>query len=72
MHEGHEKDKSIPEPRLILGYMLEHNKQHAAELAALAGKLEDAGRKDAAALVREATAAYGQGNAKLAEALQSL
>ena len=72
MHEGHEKTHSGPEPRLVLGYMLEHNRQHAAELGPLADRLEEAGGKDAAALVREAIAAYGLGNGKLDEALKRI
>ena len=72
MHEGHAKEHNSPEPKLILGYMLEHNRQHAADLDALAGKLDAAGCKDAAALVREATSAYEQGNDKLEKALQGL
>ena len=72
MHEGHTHEHAAPEPKLLLRYMLDHNRQHAEELAGLAAKLEGAGGPQAAALTREALAAYEQGNAKLAEALSAL
>ena len=65
MHEGHTHDHKTPDPKILLEYMLEHNQQHAEELAALATKLETTGAPESAALLREALAAYETGNTKL-------
>ena len=65
MHEGHTHEHVAPEPKLLLTYMLEHNRQHAEELAALAAKLKANGAAEAAALTTEALAAYETGNEKL-------
>ncbi|MDR2516081.1 MAG: hypothetical protein LBC88_01720 [Spirochaetaceae bacterium] len=52
--------------------MLNHNRDHAGELAAIAGELERAGMDAAARLVEEGVRGFQAGNEKLAEALASI
>ncbi|MCL2110957.1 MAG: hypothetical protein FWH32_01625 [Clostridiales bacterium] len=70
----HDHGKASGEPieKLLLAHMLDHNRQHAAELSALADKLDTAGNPDAAAHVRTALTDYTAGNEKLATALDAL
>ena len=49
----------------LLEYMLEHNKQHAHELADLGIRLTDAGYESAAELVHGAVLDFNQANTKL-------
>jgi hypothetical protein len=52
--------------------MIDHNRHHGADLHELYHSLEAAGKKDAAALVSEASAVYEKGNALLEHALKHL
>ena len=70
MHEGHTHEHKAPEPKLLLGYMLEHNLQHQAELSEVADKLKTSGQTEAADLVLEAINAFKTGNSKLESALK--
>lgn len=68
-HHHHEDTDSAPNrAAAVLGYMLEHNRHHADELRSLADTLESG----AAALVLQSVAAFDDGNAKLAAALELL
>ena len=64
--EGENKD------RLILTYMLEHNKQHTKELVELAVKLENEGENDTATIILNAVFDFETGNDKLATAIKTL
>ena len=64
--EGEDKDK------LILTYMLEHNKQHTKELVELAIKLENEGANDTATIILNAVYDFETGNDKLATAVKTL
>ena len=85
-HEGHDHDKDHKghkqnshdhglggqKEKSVLEFVLEHNKQHTEELVGLAEKLEQAGKTEAAALLRAASSDYESGNAKLHSALHKL
>lgn len=72
MHD-HNKETGEIEGRekLILEYMLEHNKQHAKELVELAVKLENIGARDTATIILNAVYDYETGNNKLASAIET-
>ena len=53
----------------LLEYMLEHNKQHALELADVAARLDEESLPQAAKLVSEAVACFNQANDKIEEAV---
>ena len=53
----------------LLEYMLDHNKQHANELADTAGRLVDEGFADAAAMINEAVNFFNQANVKMENAV---
>jgi ABC-type Zn2+ transport system substrate-binding protein/surface adhesin len=54
----------------FLGYMLEHNRSHAEELAELAHKLYHSGGAAAADLIAGGVKDFEAGNGKLEEALK--
>jgi ABC-type Zn2+ transport system substrate-binding protein/surface adhesin len=56
----------------VLGYMLEHNRSHADELAETASRLKTLGIEAAAADVEAAVKSFGEGNDKLEAALALL
>ena len=58
--------------RMLLLYMLEHNREHTAEIRTLAGKLRAAGNTEAAERLETGAAQYDAGDAFLAEALEIL
>ncbi len=60
-----EKDKMTA----VLGYMLEHNQHHAAELDQMAGKLRAAGMENAANQISKAVEEFQKGNLYLSVAL---
>jgi|GEM_PF-5422226 len=72
VQDGHGHSPGEDRDKLVLGYMLEHNREHVSELLGLAAKFEDAGQSGAAALIREAAKDFGSGNGKLGEALARL
>jgi hypothetical protein len=55
--------------KTLLGYMLEHNREHAGELGSLARELRHAGLDRAADILGEGVKDFDRGNEKLAEAL---
>lgn len=75
-HEGgghsHGGDKNMEQMLAIMNYMLDHNRDHAEELATFSGKLAEAGHPEAAALLKEGVAEFGKGNDKLAQALKKI
>ncbi|MDR3363577.1 MAG: hypothetical protein LBS91_01300 [Clostridiales Family XIII bacterium] len=58
--------------RLIMDFTLEHNRQHAAEMRALAEKLRAEGKAAAAGLLAEGVNDYERGNEKIARAIEHL
>jgi hypothetical protein len=56
--------------KLVLGFTLEHNRQHAAEMRVLAENLRMADNADAADLLLEGIDDYERGNEKVARALR--
>jgi ABC-type Zn2+ transport system substrate-binding protein/surface adhesin len=78
-HDSHDHDHAHETPgqsggrqRLILGYMLDHNKQHMDELAKIGEKLDAAGQSESAALIATAVARYEEGNTLLAQSLAAM
>ena len=75
MHDGHghhEGGAGEDREKLVLTYMLEHNRHHVEELQSLADKIEQQGRAEAAALLRSAAADYEAGCEKLHAALHQM
>ena len=68
--ETHENDEN--KDKLILTYMLEHNKQHAKELVELAIRLENQGSNDTATIILNAVNDIETGNDKLVSAIKTL
>jgi hypothetical protein len=56
----------------LLGFMLNHNREHAEELANVAHKLRHAGKNEAAGLLEDAVKEFHGGNEKLKKALDLL
>jgi hypothetical protein len=56
----------------LLKYMLDHNREHAAELEDVAHNLSHAGRRESADLIGEAVKDFGRANDRLARALDLL
>ena len=54
----------------LLRYMLEHNRQHALELAEASGRLSSAGITGAAELISDAVHYFDHANEKLEEAVK--
>ena len=74
-HESHEHENkalTTDKGRMLLKFMLEHNREHTAEIRALAKKLRDAGDAAAAERMESGAAQYDAGDAFLAEALKCL
>jgi len=64
---------STPEQTMaLLGYMLNHNRDHAAEIHELAHRLAAEGKTEEAELIHKGVAFYNDGNDQLAEALKKL
>ena len=69
----HERPKGEMEHMLALvGYMVDHNKHHAEELAEITGKLKKMGNDEAAGLLEKGVAEFNQGNQYLSEALAAI
>ena len=71
-HAGMRREQPAGKDKLVLEYLIEHNRQHTSELNAIADKFDETGDKDAAASIRDAAGAYAIGNDKLANALTKL
>lgn len=65
----HDGPPDITRIKALLGYMLEHNRDHAGELGALAHQLQHAGLDRAADILNAGVKDFDRGNEKLAEAL---
>lgn len=59
----------VNQNEVLLGYMLQHNQSHAAELDQMAGKLREAGLEDAAEQIKKAVDEFEKGNLYLGVAL---
>jgi hypothetical protein len=70
-HHDHEHGAADDPAKIlsVLGYMLEHNKSHAGDLAELAHKLRHADNDAAADLIGVGVKDFEAGNGKLEEAL---
>lgn len=64
-HGDHPKD----EDTAVLAYMLDHNKHHAQELAAIAKHLREQGKDDAAVQIEKGVEDFEKGNMRLSIAL---
>ena len=56
----------------LVGYMVQHNKQHAAELAEMSQKLRSMGKNEAADQIEKAVSDFESGNVRLSVALSLL
>jgi hypothetical protein len=56
----------------LLGYMVDHNRQHGEEIHGLAHSLSHAGQQEAADLLDQGQKDFEKGNEKLAKALNLL
>lgn len=65
-HGGHSEMEKV---LALMDYMLHHNREHTEELKKMAEKLNEASKKEAAALLSESAGFFSKGNDKLAEAL---
>ena len=68
IHEA-SSDGASPKDLALLRYMLEHNRQHARELADVGARLATAGIEGAAALVSDAVHYFDHANEKLERAV---
>lgn len=76
-HEGHTHEHcghdhcAAPqdEDTAVLAYMLDHNKHHAQELAAIAKHLREQGKEDAAVQIEKGVEDFEKGNMRLSIAL---
>lgn len=68
----HGEGDAVEETRALVGYMADHNKHHAMELAELAEKLKELGKNEAAELLEKSVAEFDKGNRYLEEALAAL
>lgn len=57
------------EDTAVLAYMLDHNKHHAQELAAIAKHLREQGKEDAAVQIEKGVEDFEKGNMRLSIAL---
>ena len=71
-HDHGHKDTSRVSPKdlALLKYMLEHNKQHARELAETGGRLADVGVESAAELIKGAVHYFDHANENLEKAVK--
>jgi hypothetical protein len=72
-HEHHTHEHPSPADlaklNALLGFMLNHNREHTEELANVAHKFRHAGRNEAAGLLEDAVKEFHGGNEKLKKAL---
>lgn len=72
-HDHPHGDASTSERTIVLlGYMLDHNREHAAEIHEMAHQLEGEGRTEEARLLHLGVASFNEGNDRLEEALSLL
>lgn len=65
----HTHEHGIAKEVALLSYMLEHNKQHAGELAQMGSKLSETGFAESAQLISDAVRDFDCANDKLSKAL---
>jgi len=68
-HEHCHGEKPKDEDTAVLAYMLDHNKHHAQELAAIAKHLREQGKEDAAIQIEKGVEDFEKGNMRLSIAL---
>ncbi len=70
-HEHTHSHDAMPkdEDTAVLAYMLDHNKHHAQELAAIAKHLREAGKDEAAVQIEKGVEDFEKGNMRLSIAL---
>jgi len=67
---GHDNcDHPKDEDTAVLAYMLDHNKHHAQELAAIAKHLREQGKDDSAVQIEKGVEDFEKGNMRLSVAL---
>lgn len=75
-HHSHDHSHEVPEKQdqmeAVLDYMLKHNEHHAAELDAVAAKLQAAGKTAAAEQIKKAVDEFQKGNLYLGLALSTI
>jgi galactokinase/mevalonate kinase-like predicted kinase len=54
----------------LLKYMLDHNREHAAELSTLAHNLHHADQRESADVINDAVKEFAKGTEKLVKALE--
>ena len=69
-HGNSEAPGASPKDVALLKYMLDHNKQHAFELAEAGGRLASAGLEGAAELISDAVNYFDHANEKLENAVK--
>lgn len=68
-HHEHAGTQPKDEDTAVLAYMLDHNKHHAQELAAIAKHLREAGKEEAAVQIEKGVEDFEKGNMRLQIAL---
>ena len=71
-HDHHAGAKSKDKDYVLLGYMSDHNRQHAQEFCDLAEKLKSQGRDDVSDLIAHALECFEKGNSLLEAAVDAL
>lgn len=68
-HEHSHGEQPKDEDTAVLAYMLDHNRHHAQELAAIAKHLREAGKEEAAVQIEKGVEDFEKGNMRLQIAL---
>ncbi|GHV21485.1 hypothetical protein FACS189494_06950 [Spirochaetia bacterium] len=71
-HHGFVGQADVNQIKHILGYMLDHNREHANELTGMSAKLRGAGQTEAADALDESIKLMGSGNDQLALTLTKI
>lgn len=71
-HEHGHGEHPQDEDTAVLTYMLDHNRHHAQELAAIAKHLREQGKEEAAAQIEKGVEDFEKGNMRLSIALSLL
>jgi molecular chaperone GrpE (heat shock protein) len=68
-HDHSHDDGGLTKLKALLKYMVDHNREHAAELGDVAHNLYHTGQRESAELIEEAVKDFGKVNDQLARAL---
>ena len=71
-HDADGKTGSADRDLALMRYMLEHNRQHAQELAETGGRIADAGLEQAAGFIQEAVHSFEHANSSLEKAIRAI